>query len=600
MPYKLSEDGLTVMKEDGDEVPGGKHDTHEQALDHLRALEANVGGDSAEHKVAVSAEDEELAKRALDVLGATFPELYIPFVKYNEVTGEVSGWATIEQIDRTPGTPEVMDYASSRPEFIAWSDEVTKDSQGRSAGNLRAMHDDKHVAGIIKQLTPVDHDKGIWITAAVIDPVDKEKCIKGAYTGFSVGGRYKNRWFDPQLRAYRYTAQPGEISLVDRPCVPGAVFQFIKNDGSCEVCELGKAMPVTIEQLTKDPLGVVPLLHVVKETWTPKEVDPLAATAPTGVTLEGQFAPTEAKTAQVNALTESPTEKVTTAKMVKVVHKPKMVKVSSSVAAVKVVTLPKGEVLAKHPGHPDQGVHGNRGGMAGEAASKTARPDVYSAAAEEAIHHARLALNDDDLSQAARDKIRPALERVENAKVKLRGKKATGKDIVGYRSALAEMGGGLKQHHNELATAANDNPGIDPYDFEVAHWETGGQYRPHSPTSVRPEPGRRMEISGKHPVNKIVKVVSIAKGDSPGHPFHGNQHTGEAAGAGNSSAAKEPRVFNPKTGLYERSPEGEAAIREAGLPHQYWHDKPDPYHAAGTTLAPTSRGKKINTSRKLP
>ena len=40
MPYKLSKDGLSVIKEDGELVK--KHDNHKEALAHLRALEANV------------------------------------------------------------------------------------------------------------------------------------------------------------------------------------------------------------------------------------------------------------------------------------------------------------------------------------------------------------------------------------------------------------------------------------------------------------------------------------------------------------------------------------------------------------------------------
>jgi hypothetical protein len=40
MPYKLSKDGLSVLKEDGELVK--KHDSHKEALAHLRALEANV------------------------------------------------------------------------------------------------------------------------------------------------------------------------------------------------------------------------------------------------------------------------------------------------------------------------------------------------------------------------------------------------------------------------------------------------------------------------------------------------------------------------------------------------------------------------------
>jgi len=41
MPYELK--GNCVVKQTtGETVPGGCHDTHAEALDHLQALEANV------------------------------------------------------------------------------------------------------------------------------------------------------------------------------------------------------------------------------------------------------------------------------------------------------------------------------------------------------------------------------------------------------------------------------------------------------------------------------------------------------------------------------------------------------------------------------
>lgn len=42
MPYKLSEDGKTVVKKGGGKVPGGKHETKKEARDHLTALNLNV------------------------------------------------------------------------------------------------------------------------------------------------------------------------------------------------------------------------------------------------------------------------------------------------------------------------------------------------------------------------------------------------------------------------------------------------------------------------------------------------------------------------------------------------------------------------------
>lgn len=42
MPYSLSKDGLCVIKEDGSPVDGGCHDTRDEAVKHLAALNANV------------------------------------------------------------------------------------------------------------------------------------------------------------------------------------------------------------------------------------------------------------------------------------------------------------------------------------------------------------------------------------------------------------------------------------------------------------------------------------------------------------------------------------------------------------------------------
>ncbi|MGH6799296.1 MAG: hypothetical protein ACREDI_13045, partial [Roseiarcus sp.] len=45
------------------------------------------------------------------------------------------------RIDETPDrVGDVFDYATSKPEFAKWSAEMATASDGKSLGNLRAMH----------------------------------------------------------------------------------------------------------------------------------------------------------------------------------------------------------------------------------------------------------------------------------------------------------------------------------------------------------------------------------------------------------------------------------------------------------------------------
>ena len=64
--------------------------------------------------------------------------LFIPITKVDVEKRLVYGTQCAEEIPDRAG--EIMDYASARPEFEAWSAEIAKASDGRSLGNLRAMH----------------------------------------------------------------------------------------------------------------------------------------------------------------------------------------------------------------------------------------------------------------------------------------------------------------------------------------------------------------------------------------------------------------------------------------------------------------------------
>lgn len=128
-------------------------------------------------------------------------------------------------------TGEILDYETSRPNFEKWSKDISDSTNGKSLGNVRAMHG-KIAAGKLVGIEFNDAEKAIDVVAKVVDDAEWEKVAEGVYTGFSVGGSYAKRWADPeQPTLIRYTAMPTEVSLVDNPAIPGATFQMVKADG---------------------------------------------------------------------------------------------------------------------------------------------------------------------------------------------------------------------------------------------------------------------------------------------------------------------------------------------------------------------------------
>ena len=169
-------------------------------------------------------------------------------------TCDVYGQAAAEVPDKVK---EVMDYATARPEIEKWRDDALARSGGKSLGNIRSMHG-KVASG---KATAIDFDdvaKTVQLAAKIIDPVEVQKCREGVYTGFSVGGDYAKRWPDPVNRGLmRYTPKLTEISLVDNPCIPTALFQQVKLDGTCVmqkfVGNLGGFTARRLGRLSKEP-----------------------------------------------------------------------------------------------------------------------------------------------------------------------------------------------------------------------------------------------------------------------------------------------------------------------------------------------------------
>lgn len=155
--------------------------------------------------------------------------MFIPITKVDAMQRLVYGVATAEVEDRVG---EICDYDSTKLHYRKWSDEIAQSTNGKSLGNLRAMHGPV-AAGKVTAITFNDEAKQIEICAKVVDDTEWEKVREGIYTGFSQGGTYARRWTD-EAGLSRYTAVPNEISLVDLPCLPQARFEMIKADGSKE------------------------------------------------------------------------------------------------------------------------------------------------------------------------------------------------------------------------------------------------------------------------------------------------------------------------------------------------------------------------------
>jgi hypothetical protein len=158
--------------------------------------------------------------------------IFVPITKIDAAQRLVYGVVTAEKPDICG---EVCDYASTKPLYQKWSQKFASATDGKSLGNLRAMHSNV-AAGKLIEIAFNDEQKRIEICGKVVDDDEWAKVEQGVYTGFSQGGRYLKRWPDPDEPALmRYTAEPMEVSLVDHPCLPEATFAVIKADGSTEL-----------------------------------------------------------------------------------------------------------------------------------------------------------------------------------------------------------------------------------------------------------------------------------------------------------------------------------------------------------------------------
>ncbi|HYM71595.1 MAG TPA: XkdF-like putative serine protease domain-containing protein, partial [Stellaceae bacterium] len=99
--------------------------------------------------------------------------------------------------------------------------------------NIREMHQMSAVG--IAEEAAID-DKGLYVAARIVDPRAWDKVRAGVYKGFSVGGRVQAR--DPADRTIITALTLTEISLVDRPANPEAVFDCWKAEAGGGMVDL--------------------------------------------------------------------------------------------------------------------------------------------------------------------------------------------------------------------------------------------------------------------------------------------------------------------------------------------------------------------------
>ena len=153
---------------------------------------------------------------------------FIQLIKVDVAQRLVYGLVTAEREDKDG---EICEYASTKPEYKAVNDEMSKASGGENIMPLREMHQ-LNAVGCGKSIDFDDAKKEIRMAFKVVDDGTWNKVLEKVLIGFSQGGRYVKRWTEGAKKYY--TAAPGEVSLVDNPCLQGAVIEYVKADGSVE------------------------------------------------------------------------------------------------------------------------------------------------------------------------------------------------------------------------------------------------------------------------------------------------------------------------------------------------------------------------------
>ena len=143
--------------------------------------------------------------------------LYAPITKIDEAEQMVFGYASTEALDSQGEIVKREALEAALPDYMRFA-------------NIREMHQPSAV-GVATE-AEMD-ERGLYLAAHIVDPTAWEKVTSGVYKGFSIGGSVVER--DRAQKHVITGVKLSEISLVDRPANPEAVFTMYKAD------DVGKA-----------------------------------------------------------------------------------------------------------------------------------------------------------------------------------------------------------------------------------------------------------------------------------------------------------------------------------------------------------------------
>lgn len=176
---------------------------------------------------------------------------------------------------------EVCNYAKTKKNYQKRADEMLKttDVPGmeQSLMPLREMHQ-LIAAG---KGTAIDYDdpaRTIKMAFDVVNPSSITKVKKGVLPCFSQGGNYDGALVpSTEFPGYmEYVADPGEVSLVDRGCLPGAAiesmkgqsFPLTKRDGSIELVKLDLGAPNATNLAKLDDAEITRIAEALRKSLT--------------------------------------------------------------------------------------------------------------------------------------------------------------------------------------------------------------------------------------------------------------------------------------------------------------------------------------------
>jgi HK97 family phage prohead protease len=146
-------------------------------------------------------------------------KLYAKITKIDPELRLVEGYASTEAEDSQGEIVSKTAIAQALPDYMKF-------------GNIREMHQAK-AAGKTKKAS-VD-DRGLYIQAKIVADDAWNLVREGVYSGFSIGGKVKTK-IKNKITGLDLT----EISLVDRPANPEAVFTMFKIDNSGNISDFNK------------------------------------------------------------------------------------------------------------------------------------------------------------------------------------------------------------------------------------------------------------------------------------------------------------------------------------------------------------------------